>query len=347
MLNKLDDSIASVRYAGWGVNKKLLDEDELIRELKGVDIFISEYETISSHVIESSDHLKIIACCRNEPHASIDVETATELGIPVLFPPGRNSVSVAEFAFGFMLSLSRNIHKVDHLIKHTKELTRIPYRSKTKGRMNVPSEWSFDARAPMHHYGGPELAGKTLGIIGIGAIGSQVSTRANAFQMKVITHDPYVSDEHIESFGAKREPLENLLQESDYILMSARVRDDNRHLVNEESFRLMKPSAYFVNIARAHLVDYDALYDALKEKRIAGAALDVYPSEPIPEDYPFIGLDNIILSPHLAGASPDIVKNHTRMVVEDISLMLKGQRPQHLYNPESWEKCTFKRDFKS
>lgn len=340
-LKAIENAIDKLAFSGWGKTRNLLPEDQLIEALQGMDIFISEYETISRRVIESADRLKLIACCRNEPIASIDVEAATERGIPVLYPPGRNAVSVAEYAIGMMISISRNIHEVYHLMKYTTELTKTNYKEHTRGRMGFPSEWSFDASAPLVRFGGPELAGKVLGIVGIGAIGTQVSLRANAFGMEVITHDPYVSDEHIQQFGARRIPLKNLFEQSDYILISARVRDDNRGMITRKLLGSMKPTSYFVNIARATLVDYDALYDILKSKSIAGAVLDVYPQEPIPADYPFLQLDNVICSPHLAGSSTDVENYHSRMAVEDISQVIKGQKPERLFNPESWEKSYF------
>jgi D-3-phosphoglycerate dehydrogenase len=344
LLEGLEKSIASVQYSGWGVTRELLGEDQLIRELEGVDIFISEYETISRRVIQSSEQLKLIACCRNEPVASIDVDAATERGIPVLYPPGRNAVSVAEYAFGLMINLSRHIHEVYHLMKYTHELTRVEYKEHARGRMGFPSEWSFDASAPLVRFGGPELAGKVLGIVGIGAIGSQLAKRAKAFNMAVITHDPYVSDDYIESFGAARIPLDELFRLSDYIVIAARVRQDNRGMINTELLDSMKPTAYFINIARAILVDYDALYRVLKNNRIAGAALDVYPREPIPADDPFLQLDHVICSPHLAGSSTDVERYHSSMAVEDIASAIEGKRPARIFNPESWEKSYFYRN---
>ena len=340
-LDRIKDSIESVEYAGWGVSRNLLQEDELIKRLQGIDIFISEYETISAKVIQSCPDLKLIACCRNEPLASIEIEEATKRGIPVLYPPGRNAISVAEFAFGLMLSLSRHIHEADHLIKHTTELTRISYRSNTPGRMNVPSEWSFAPSAPMNRFIGPELAGKVLGIVGIGAIGSEIALRANAFGMKVVSYDPYRSDQRLERFGATRVDLNDLMSSSDYVVIAARVRDDNKHLINKENLGLMKKNAYIINIARAFLMDYDALYEVLENKSIAGAALDVYPSEPITEDFPFIKLKNVLLSPHLSGSTTDLEKYHSKMVVDDISLILDGKRPINLYNGQSWEESNF------
>lgn len=340
-LKTIENYLASAQYSGWGVTRELLDEDQLIPELKDVDIFISEYETISRKVIMASENLKLIACCRNEPLASIDVDAATERGIPVLYPPGRNAVSVAEYTFGLMINLSRNIHEVYHLLKYTTELTKVRYKEQTRGRMGFPSEWSFDASAPLVRFGGPELANKVLGIVGIGAIGSQLAIRARAFGMDVITHDPYVSEAHIEKYGARRIPLDQLFRQSDYIIIAARVRDDNRGMITRELLGSMKPTTYFINIARAILVDYDALCDVLKHKSIAGAALDVYPQEPIPADYPFLSLDNVICSPHLAGSSTDVEKYHSKMAVEDIASALEGKKPARLFNPESWEKSYF------
>jgi D-3-phosphoglycerate dehydrogenase len=159
--------------------------------------------------------------------------------------------------------------------------------------------------------------------------------------MKVLAYDPYVSDPYIERFGAQRKPLDELMKQSDYIVVAARVRPDNKGMISKDLLRLMKPSSYLINIARAHLVDYDALYQVLESKSIAGAALDVYPHEPIPEDYPFIGLDNVILSPHLAGSTTDVEKYHSKMIVFDLSLALQGLKPVNLYNPESWERSFF------
>jgi D-3-phosphoglycerate dehydrogenase len=340
-LKELDPSIASVQYSGWGETRELLSEDQLIRDLEGVDIFISEYETISRRVIMSSGNLKLIACCRNEPIASIDVDAATERGIPVLYPPGRNAVSVAEYAFGLMINISRNIHEVYHLMKYTTQLTRVKYKEHARGRMGFPSEWSFDKSAPLVRFGGPELASKVLGIVGIGAIGSQIALRANAFNMEVIAHDPYVSDDYLARFGAKRIPLDALFEQSDYIVIAARVRDDNRGMITQELLGSMKPTAYFINIARATLVDYDALFEVLKSRSIAGAGLDVYPLEPIPADYPFLQLDNVICSPHLAGSSTDVEKYHSKMAVEDIASAISGKKPERLFNPGSWEKSYF------
>ena len=340
-LERLQSHILEVNFAGWGVTRNRLNEDELKEQLANVEILISEYEPITRSVLESAPQLQLIGCCRMGPEASVDLATATELGIPVLYTPGRNAVSVAEYTFGLMLSLARHIHKVHHLLKYTSELTRVNYEDKTPDKLTVTSEWSLDARAPFNRFQGSELAEKTLGLVGCGAIGREIARRAKTFEMNVIVYDPYISDAVLKELGATAKTLTDLAQKSDFVVMAAKVTPETTRMFSAELIRALKPTAYFINTARAALVDYDALFQALKSGKIAGAALDVYPQEPIAEDNPFLKLDNVVLSPHLAGASLDISKHHSRMIVDDLLSVFSGRKPIRLANPEVWEKSRF------
>jgi D-3-phosphoglycerate dehydrogenase len=322
-----------ITFVGWGKDKVKLTEQQMIDELSQADAVISEFESITDKVLSSASQLKLIVCCRNEPEASVDVEAATARNIPVISGAGRNAVSVAEYHFGLLLSLTRNISKVDYLLKHTDEITGLAYSK--NDQLKGPSEWSLDANAPFNKYGGPELQGKYLGIVGLGTIGRVTANLGRAFGMHLLVYDPYQNEEMIQQqCQGQKVSLEELMQQSDVVSLQAKVTEETKGLISSRYLSLMKPTAYLINTARAALMDYDALYLLLKEHKIAGAALDVYPEEPITKGNPFLQLDNVLLSPHLAGSSHDIPKHHSRLVTEDIIRLFNKQRPQRIMNPQ-------------
>ncbi|MBD3307690.1 hypothetical protein GF339_14740, partial [candidate division KSB3 bacterium] len=155
-LDRLRPYIADAQFAGWGVTRNRLKDDDLKAQMAEVDIVISEYEPITRDVIESASRLQLIGCCRMGPEASVDIPAATIRGIPVLYTPGRNAVSVAEYTIGLMLNAARHIHHVHHLLKYTSELTQVSYEDKTPDRLGVTSEWSLDADAPFARFQGIE-----------------------------------------------------------------------------------------------------------------------------------------------------------------------------------------------
>jgi D-3-phosphoglycerate dehydrogenase len=340
-LKRLRPLLQEMRFAGWGVNRNKLNEDELKRELADIDVFILEYETVTREILEAASRLRLMACCRNEPEASVDIAAATELGLPVLHPPGRNAVSVAEYTIGLMIAVARHIPKVHHLLRYTSDLTGVQYEDKMPDQLDVTSEWSLDPRAPFNRFSGPELADKVLGLVGCGAIGREVARRGKAFDMHVVVFDPYVPTAVLDGIGVQRVSLEELARTSDFVVMAAKITPETIGMFSAALIRAMKPTAYLINTARAALVDHDALYAALKAGCIAGAALDVYPQEPIAEDDPVRELDNVVLSPHLAGASIDIPRRHSRMIVDDLLLAFGGKKPYRLANPEVWEQSRF------
>lgn len=336
-LARLQPKPEAVRFAGWGVTRQTLNPTPLKQELADIDIFIFEYETITREILKAAPRLRLLACCRNEPKASVDIEAASELNLPILFPPGRNAVSVAEYTFGLMIGLARHIPTTHHLLRYTNELTGATYRDKSLERRHITSEWSLDEQAPFNRFQGPELAHKVLGLVGCGSIGQEIARRASAFDMQVMVYDPYVGPAVLSRLAVQAVNLETLAQTADFVVMAAKVTPETEGLFSAALIRSMKPTAYFINTARAALVDYDALYDALKTNQIAGAALDVYRQEPVAVDNPFLQLDNVVLSPHLAGASRDIPRHHSRMIVDDLQLALRGQKPARLLNPQVWE----------
>ena len=334
-IDELNTIATELRFDGYGVHGVKMETKDLIKALEGVELLISEFEDITREVLDKADSLKIVVCCRNEAFASVDIEAATEKGIPVIYAGGRNAIAVAEHAIALLMCVSKNISLTDHLLKYTDELTNCSYSDKQGSRKNIISEWSMDPKAPFALYGGgPEMYGKTFGQIGFGSIGREVAKRARALDMNLLIYDPYVRQEQVEYLDAKIVNLETLMRESDFISINCNVTPETKGMISKEMIDLMKPTAYLVNTARAPIMDYDALYDALKNKRIAGAGLDVYPVEPIPAGDKFLSLTNTVLTPHLAGSSRDIIGHQTEIILGELKILLGGGKPRFICNPQ-------------
>ena len=335
----LESITKDYEFAGYGVTGIKMPVEEMKQRIRGVELLISEFEDITREVIEAADSLKIIVCCRNEAFASIDIDAATEKGIPVFRAAGRNAIAVAEHTIALLMCVSKNISLTDHLLKYTDQLTGVEYNDNGGKRAETMSEWSMDPTAPFALYGGgPEMYGKTFGQIGFGMIGREVAKRADALGMKVLIFDPFVEQKDMEFVHGTKTDLETLMKESDFVSVNCNVTPQTVGLVSREMIALMKPTAYFVNTARAKVLDYDALYDALSEKRIAGAGLDVYPVEPIPAGNKFLGLRNVVLTPHLAGSARDIVGHQIDITLHDVKTLLDGGMPRFLCNPSVIQK---------
>jgi D-3-phosphoglycerate dehydrogenase len=223
-------------------------------------------------------HLRVVARAGTGVD-TIDVPAATRRGIAVMNTPGANTVSAAEHAMGLLLGLARHI----------------PWAAEAMHR----GDWD------RKRFEGTELRGKTLGVIGLGRIGAHVAQIARAFGMTVVAHDPFLPAERAAELQIRLLPLAQLLRSADVVTLHVALNDDTRHLINAERLSLMKPTALLVNTARGELVDEAALAEALREKRIAGAALDVFAVEPLPGDSALRQLDRVILTPHLAASTAE------------------------------------------
>ena len=332
-INRLSAAGFKVEQGGFALTGQKMAKDELISKLADVEVAIIEFESMSQEVINSAKNLKIIAACRNEPAANTDIDAATARNIPVLFTPGRNAVAVAEYTLGLMISIARSIPTTHHLLRYTDELTAVSYSDKSGERKNVTSEWSMDPDAPFQRFQGDELMGKTVGLVGAGFIGQEIAKRVAALGMKLIAFDPYAKADQLAKLSITLVGLDELAAQSDFVVMAAKVTPESTGLFGAKQFGLMKSGAYFINTARAALVDYEALFQALNQKKIAGAGLDVYPTEPLPGDSPFRKLTNVVLSPHLAGATREVVDHHSKMVVDDLLGLIDGKVPTRLANP--------------
>lgn len=305
-----------VVYENWMETKRLVSADEMVDRIQNQDIgiVVVEADFILRDVFERADKLKLVAACRGTV-TQVDVAAATEHGVVVLNTPGRNAISVAELTVGLMLSLVRKIPEAHRMV----------------------SSGSYtDPITPYILLRGTELAGKTVGIVGFGAIGQQVAKRLTTFDTSLIVYDPYIDPLEIKMIGAKPVELEELVAQSDLITLHCPAIPQTKGMIGAELIAKMKPTAYLVNLTSAGVVDRTAIISALKEGKIAGAAFDVFDTLTVPPDHPFLGLDNVILTPHIGGATYETIERHSRMIADDIESFVKGERPKNMLNPEVW-----------
>ena len=253
--------------------------EELERALAGAHALIVRSETrVTADLLTRGPNLRVIARAGTGVD-NIDVHAATRRGIVVMNAPGANTVSAAEHAMGLLLAQARHI----------------PWAAEAMRR----GEWD------RKRFEGTELRGKTIGIVGLGRIGGHVAQLARAFGMHVVGHDPYLSPERAAELQLKLLPLDQLLGQADVVTLHVAHTEQTHHLINAERLKLMKPTAVLVNTARGELVDEAALAEAVRDKRIGGAAIDVFAVEPLPADAPLRKLERVILTPHLAASTAE------------------------------------------
>jgi len=270
-------------------------------------IIVRSSTKIPREVIDRGENLKVIGRA-GVGVDNIDVEAATEKRIFVVNSPRASTISVAEITIGYMLALSRS------LVQATKE-TKL-------------GKW------PKKQLKGTELFGKTLGFVGCGRIGAEVAKRAQVFGMSCLVYDPYLPPEVSEKIGVEMTDNLNLLFEaSDFITIHAWLTDETRGMISKKQLEIMKPTAFLVNCARGGIVDEEALYEALKTGKIAGAALDVFTVEPALENKLF-DLHNLYVSPHIAASTKEAQKRAGQVTAEQVRLVLTGKPPEFCVNPQ-------------
>ena len=282
-----------------------LDEAGLCAKIPGYDaILVRSAVTVTDKVIQAADKLKVIGRAGIGVD-NIDCEKATEKGIVVMNTPDANAITTAELTFAHILSVSRNLPAADHSVRSGK--------------------WERSK------FMGAELANKTLGIIGFGNIGRIVAARAKAFNMKIIASDPFVTDEAFEKEGVTPASVDDLVKQSDYITLHCPVNDKTRNIINADRINMMKSSTRIINAARGGLVDEEALFDALKSNRIAGAALDVFVLEP-PGESPLFELNNIVFTPHLGASTGEAQTAAGTELARQITIYLQTGEPINAIN---------------
>jgi D-3-phosphoglycerate dehydrogenase len=286
-----------------------------IRELDA-DVLVVEADLVHEEVIDGTA-LRLIGAARGDP-LNIGVERATAKRIPVVFAPARNAQAVAELTIGFMLSVLRRIHEVNHRLRG--------------------GELRFDRTkeylAAYEAYTGYELESRTVGIVGVGAIGQRVARALRGFGCRVLAYDPFVDAGSFERLGAERFDLDDLLRACDILTVHCPEAPGTTDLINAERVRALRPGAWVMNLARARVLNEDALYEGLCSGRIAGAGLDVFTLEPIQPDNRFLALPNVVVAPHYGGNTHETVERQSRMIVDAIEAWLAGRRPEHLCNPD-------------
>lgn len=284
--------------------------DETIAALDGVDIAVTQMAPFTAEVFAARPELRVIGVCRGGP-VNVDVDAATEAGVLVTFAPGRNAQAAAEFTVGLILAAMRRIPMTDAALKQ--------------------GDWRGD------HYAwenvGAELAGSTVGLVGYGAIGRIVARILQAFGAEVLAFDPYASPASLASDGVTLTELDELLRRSNVVSLHARLTDETHHLIDQRALELMPEGAVLVNSARGGLLDYAPLPDLLRSGRLGALALDVYDIEPPPSDWPLFSAPNVVVSPHLAGATRQTAMRAADIVASDVADFLAGRTPAHVANP--------------
>lgn len=275
-------------------------------EVPRVDAIISRKGKITRELMErSGGRLKIVARTGVGVDPSrVDLEAAKDFKIWVTNQPGSNSVSVAELVFGQMIALVRHTHPANRAVRENR------WRDYLK-------------------FTGTELAGKTLGIVGMGNIGMRVALRARAFEMNILIYDPYIPESHVTSIGAKSVGLDELLAESDLVTIHCPLNRETRGMIGDKRLALMKPTALLINAARGGIVDEGALATVLREKKIAGAALDVVANEPAENDHPLVSLENVLWTPHIGAMTLEASKRGEWGAAEEVIRVLEHKRPKN------------------
>ena len=279
--------------------------EELYEIVNQFDVIVTQFSPIPCRLLESATRLKLLSTLRAGME-NVDVETATKRNVSVFNLPGRNARAVAECTVGLILAEIRNIARGHAALKQDHWTRDFPNKSDI-----------------------PELLGKTVGLVGFGAVARLVAKFLNAFDASIIVFDPFFQKE---SENVEQVDLETLMRQSDIVSVHARYVPETHHLINRELLLMMKPTAILVNTARSGLVDEQALIDVLGAKKIMGAALDVFDKEPLPSDCPFLSLDNVTIVPHIAGSTADAFRNSPKLFVSHLIRCLNGEKNLPIVN---------------
>lgn len=289
--------------------------DQVIETAKDAEILVTDLAPVNKYVLDNLKSLKFIGVTRGGP-VNINVKSATEHHVLVVNAPGRNGPAVAEFTVGLLLNLIRRVGAGEKSLRS--------------------GQWQSN----LYNYetAGIELEGHTVGLVGFGQVGKRVAKLLKAFNMEVLVYDPFVDSSVCKSLGVTSVSLEKLLKEADILSIHARLTPQTKGMIGQRELDMLKKGAFVINTARAPLMDYDALYHQLANGFLAGAAIDVYHTEPPKLDNLLFNLPNVLAVPHIGGATQESAKRGAAMIAEDISrYFVEHVDPLHCKNKELLE----------
>ena len=290
----------------------------IVSKVKNVDALVPLLtDPIDSEVMNAAPKLKIIAQMA-VGFDNIDVKNATSRGIVVTNTPGVLTETTADFAWALLMAVARRVVEGDTYVR--------------KGKWRV-------AWHPMMMMG-RDVYGATLGVVGLGRIGQALARRARGFNMKILYYDTVPREQEEKELGVQRVEFETLLRESDFVSLHVPLTKETTHLIGPEQLKAMKKTAFLVNNSRGKVVDEKALYTALKNRRIAGAGLDVFEQEPTPRENPLLKLDNVVVAPHASSSSFETRSRMAEMAAENLVAFFEGRRPPNIVNPEAFNPST-------
>src|SRR3954452_2786996 len=304
-------ALADVVYDPWLEHRplRIYNADDLDQRIddEGADILVVESDQVKGPVFERK--LRVIGSCRGDPN-NVDIAAATAAGIPILNAPGRNADAVAEMTLALLFAVNRWVVQGDTDVR--------------TGQVYA------NGVIPYQRYRAWQLAGRTAGVVGLGAVGRATKWRLEGIGMNVLSFDPY----NPAATHRTLEELDAMLAECDVVSMHAVVTPETDGMIGAAQFAAMKPGAVFVNTARAMLHDTDALVASLESGHLGGAGLDHFVGEHLPTDHPLVAMKNVVLTPHIGGATYDVEANQATMVAGDVARILEGEPPLHCVNPE-------------
>ncbi|RWB95800.1 MAG: hypothetical protein EOS61_03080 [Mesorhizobium sp.] len=318
---------SELKLLGWAAGEWFCSRKQLMDAIADAEVVIAGYECFDEALLAAAPQLRVILSVRSAPQANIDVAAATARGIAVLHTVGRTDHGVAEFTVALALGLTRHLIPAAAWIR-----SRSPdfdagedfYRG---------TVWGRGAGSPQLAFTGIELHGRTLGIVGFGAIGRVVAEKFSGFGMEILVHDPYVDSAELRSLGVNPVSLDELLTQSAIVTLHARLSPQTRGMIGEDQFDRMGRGAYLINTGRAGLIDTEALLRALDRDKIAGVALDVFDTEPPSALDPLVCHQRVLATPHLAAWTQEMRVRHTDSIVKNLQRLLAG-KPENLSNPE-------------
>lgn len=292
---------------------KFRPEEEVLEKVRDAEVIVVNMVKVTESLVEKLGKCRGIIR-HGVGYDNVDVEACTRKGIIFAYQPDYCVEDVAEHAIALALACAR----------------KVVWSRKTLEESSARGKWDFAGLFPIYR-----MESRTLGIVGVGRIGSTVFRKMKSFGFRIIGCDPYLSEKRLSLLeGIEWVDRETLFKTADIVTIHTPLTDETRHIVNRRTLGLMKPTAFLVNTSRGPMVDFEALAEALRNGELAGAAIDVYDVEPPPRDFPLFGLDNVILTPHIAWASEEAGWDIRRKILDDCLALAEGLEPRHVVNKE-------------